>query len=416
MTVFAKKVKINSRCDKVRGKQSRIYVVTRIDEREENRMKVVIAIDSFKGSMSSLEAGNAARRGILHIVPDAEVLVRPLADGGEGTLDALVEGMQGEKRCILVQNPLGYPTSCAYGILPDGTAIVEMAQAAGITKLNWEERNPLFTSTYGVGEVIADAIKRGCRRFVIGIGGSATNDGGMGMMSALGYEFLDQNRRPVQPGAEGLAELDTIRTHNIIPELRECEFRIACDVDNPLCGNNGATYVYGGQKGLHEELFQSIDEGMAHYAMVVEQYTDSKGSSKYPGAGAAGGLGFAFLAFLHGQLVSGVDLILDTICIEDDIKQADFVITGEGKLDAQTLRGKAPVGVAKRARKYDCKVFAFAGDLGDGAEECCREGIDRYFAIADESVPFEERIKRENAIRNMEIKVEEVFRKYTGGQ
>ncbi len=386
-------------------------------------MKVVVALDSFKGSMNSLEAGNAAKRGVLQCHPEAEVVVIPLADGGEGTVDALIEGLQGNRVNIEVSDPIGRATQCIYGILPDGTAIMEMAQAAGLEKLSEKERNPLYTSTYGVGEMIVDAMNRGCRKFVIGIGGSATNDGGMGMLSALGYEFLDDNGQAVKPGAQALSRVKEIRTSGVHAHLRECTFQVACDVDNPLCGINGATYVYGLQKGLPEDLCQSVDDGMKQYAGIVEDWCkkyakehkknevlqSGKSYMNYPGAGAAGGLGFAFLIFLHGELVSGIDLILDTVGLEQELPQADVVITGEGRIDAQTAMGKAPIGVAKRAKKYGCRVLAFAGCIGDDAQVCKEKGIDEYYSIASEAVPLEERMKKENAICNMQNAVVKMF-------
>lgn len=390
-------------------------------------MKVVIAMDSFKGSMTSLEAGNAAKAGVLRVVPDAEVIVLPLADGGEGTVDALIAGLQGDRIEIAVSNPLGRQTSCFYGVLPGNVAVMEMAQAAGLTKIAESERNPLVTSTYGVGEMIVDAIRRGCRSFVIGIGGSATNDGGVGMLKALGYQFLDETGQPVKDGAVGLSSIVAIQDDNVIPELEECQFRIACDVDNSLCGANGATFIYGPQKGLPLELCQSIDDGMANFASIAECFSKEQRKvgirhsirkvrvdtamnySEYPGAGAAGGLGFAFITFLNGKLTSGVDLILNTIGIEKEIENSDIVITGEGKLDGQTARGKAPIGVAKRAKKYDCQVLAFAGCVGAGAKKCILEGIDAYYSIGEEGVSLVERMKRENAIVNLEDRVKEVF-------
>ncbi len=391
-------------------------------------MKVVIGIDSFKGSMTSMEAGIAAKKGVLRSVPDAEVVVLPLADGGEGTVDALIEGMNGKRIDIEVSDPLGRRTLCTYGILPDGIAVMEMAQAAGLTKLSEQERNPLVTSSYGVGEMIVDAIERGCREFVIGIGGSATNDGGIGMLSVLGYEFLDQTRVPVKAGAQGLAQIAMITDHNVLPQLDECRFRIACDVDNPLCGKQGATYVYGIQKGLAPDLRQSVDEDMLHYSQVVECYLTSlqkkhklevnisdnfkkmvQPYSTYPGAGAAGGLGFAFFAFLNGTLESGVDLILDSIGIDKELKDADVVLTGEGKIDEQSARGKAPIGIAKRAKKYGCKVLAFAGCLGTNVKQCDLKEIDEIHAISDDSIPLEQQMNRENAMNNMEHKVASVF-------
>ena len=392
-------------------------------------MKVVIAMDSFKGSMTSLEAGNAAKTGVLRAVPNAEVIVLPLADGGEGTVEALIAGLRGDRIEITVSNPLRRPTSCFYGVLPGNVAVMEMAQAAGLTKITESERNPLVTSTYGVGEMIVDAIRRGCRSFVIGIGGSATNDGGVGMLQALGYQFLDKMGQPVKDGAVGLSAIVAIQDDNVIPELEECQFHIACDVDNPLCGANGATFIYGPQKGLPLELCQSIDDGMANFASIAECFSKEQREvgirhstqkfwidttmkySESPGAGAAGGLGFAFTAFLNGRLTSGVDLILDTIHIEEELECANIVITGEGRLDGQTARGKAPIGVAKRAKKYDCHVLAFVGCVGAGAKKCILEGIDAYYSIGEEGASLEDCMQPENAIVNLENKVEEVFRK-----
>lgn len=392
-------------------------------------MKVVIGIDSFKGSMTSMEAGRSAKNGVLRSVPDAEVVVLPLADGGEGTVDALIEGLGADRIDIEVSDPLGRRTSCTYGILPDGTAVMEMAQAAGLTKLSEQERNPFVTSTYGVGEMIVDAIERGCRDFIIGIGGSATNDGGIGMLSALGYEFIDKEGNQVKEGAQGLCKVEKIKDQQVLPKLHECRFRIACDVDNPLCGKLGATYVYGIQKGLDTELCQSVDAGMLRYSQVAERYVHSlqindkpatntlevnqkvKQYSTYPGAGAAGGLGFAFLAFLNGSLESGVDLILDAIGVDGELADADIVLTGEGRMDAQSVYGKAPVGIARRAKKHGCKVFVFAGCLGANVEQCDIKEIDEIHVISDDSIPLEQRMNRENAMKNMEYKVADVFDK-----
>lgn len=387
-------------------------------------MKVVVAMDSFKGSMTSLEAGNAAKRGILRSIPDAEVVVLPLADGGEGTVDALIEGMNGHRIDIEVSDPLGRRTPCTYGILPDGTAVMEMAQAAGLTKLIEQERNPLTASTYGVGEMILDAIRRGCRNFIIGIGGSATNDGGMGMLSALGYEFLDKDGKKVRAGAQGLSEIVTIVNEHVLPEIKECKFQIACDVDNPLCGKQGATYIYAVQKGLPRELCQQVDDYMQHYSNVVEDFlqenydiADNSNTcrfSEYPGVGAAGGLGFAFVAFLHANLTAGVDLVLKTIGIEEELENAQVVLTGEGKLDCQTARGKAPIGVAKCAKAYGCKVLAFAGCIETDADVCLQEGIDLFFSIS-EGMTLELSMNKENAIRNMENVVAREIRRCCQG-
>ena len=271
-------------------------------------MKVVVAMDSLKGSLTSLEAGNAVKEGILRAMPETEVVVKPLADGGEGTLDALIEGEKGTRVTLSVTGPMGGQTECDYGILEDGkTAVMEMAQAAGIMLVAENQRNPMQASTYGVGEMICDAVHRGCRYIIMGIGGSATNDGGIGMLSALGFQFLDSEGRPVSGGASGLSRIVSVGADEVLPELAECEFQIACDVRNPLCGENGATFVYGLQKGLPQELCGEVDEGMRHYAEVAEAFC-GKTCKEIPGAGAAGGLGFAFLAFLNGTLIPGVEL------------------------------------------------------------------------------------------------------------
>lgn len=373
-------------------------------------MKVVVAIDSLKGSLTSLEAGNAAKEGILRAMPETEVVVKPLADGGEGTVDALIEGEKGTRITLSVTGPMGGQIECYYGILEDGkTAVMEMAQAAGITLVAENERNPMQASTYGVGEMIRDAVRRGCRYFIMGIGGSATNDGGIGMLSALGFQFLDSEGRSVSGGARELSRIVTVGTDEVLPELAECEFQIACDVRNPLCGENGATFIYGPQKGLSHELCGEVDKGMMHYAEVAETFC-GRTCKDIPGAGAAGGLGFAFLAFLNGTLVPGIELVLETIHLEQEIKDARLVVTGEGRLDAQTAMGKAPVGVANIAKQYGCQVLAFAGEVTEEAEKCNEAGIDAFFPIVRGVTNLEEAMKPENAEHNMADAVEQVFR------
>lgn len=373
-------------------------------------MKVVIAIDSFKGSMTSIEAGEAARAGILKAVPDAEVVVKPLADGGEGTTDALIRGLSGHKVSMEVTGPMGDITLAQYGILENEvTAVMEMAQAAGITRVYSDCLNPLRATTRGVGEMIRDAVSRGCRDFLIGIGGSATNDGGLGMLKALGFSFLDKNGSEVEEGAQELEKICEIRSDNVLPELKECSFRIACDVTNPLCGKHGATYVYGPQKGLKECQLDKIDEGMGCFAEVAEKFMSGK-FREISGAGAAGGLGFAFLAFMNGKLIPGVDLVLDVIELDEELKNADIVITGEGQLDRQTAMGKATIGVAKRAKKYNIPVLAFAGGVMDDANLCNESGIDSYFSIVRRSMSLKEAMQPDIAKKNMEHSVEQVFR------
>ena len=374
-------------------------------------MKIVIAIDSFKGSLTSLEAGEAARQGILRVFPDAQVVVRPLADGGEGTVEALTLGMGGHTEKVTVTGPLGKPVECAYGILNDGkTAVIEMSGAAGITLVPVCERNPMNTTTYGVGEVIRDAIAKGCRRFIVGIGGSATNDGGIGMLQALGFGMLNENGRQVSLGAKGLRELRAITDDSILPELRECSFRIACDVTNPLCGEHGASAVYGPQKGATPTMISQMDQWLDAYANLVSSKKYPRADKHQAGTGAAGGLGFAFLAFTNAVLEPGVSIVLEETHLEDHVRNADFVITGEGRLDAQTVMGKAPVGVAQIAKKYDKPVIAFSGSATANAGACNGAGIDAFFPILWDIVTLEEAMDYENAARNLADTAQQVFR------
>lgn len=376
-------------------------------------MKVVIAIDSFKGSMSSMEAGYAARAGIAKAC-DAEVVVKPLADGGEGTTEALVEGLGGEYVSLDVKGPLGGTTCAKYGILADGkTAVMEMAEASGIILVKREDLDPWKATTYGVGEMILDAVKRGCREFIIGIGGSATSEGGTGMLKALGYEFLDAQGNPIREGLQDLDKIASIRGDHVPAELKECHFQIACDVRNPLCGPNGAVYVFGPQKGVKEDEKQPLDEKMMHYAQKTKEFIGEDYSLR-EGAGAAGGLGFAFLSYLPNvELKSGIEIVLNAIRLEEEVKDADIVITGEGRLDFQTAMGKVPVGVAHLAKKYGAKVIAFAGGVTDDAGECNKEGIDAFFPIVRGVTTLDEAMVPANAKKNMELTAEQVFRMVT---
>lgn len=373
-------------------------------------MKVVVAIDSFKGSLSSAEAGNAVKAGVLSAIPDARVIVKPLADGGEGTTDALIDGLGGTRIDLEVTGPMGTPVSAYYGYIPDQkTAVIEMASAAGITLVPDAEKNPLAATTCGVGEMILDAIRRGCRKFIIGIGGSATNDGGLGMLKALGFTFLDENGNDVGEGAQALSKIETISTENADPLLADCQFRVACDVTNPLCGPNGATYIYGPQKGVTKDLLLPIDQSMAHYAKITAQATGTQ-YLETSGAGAAGGLGFAFLSYLKAALIPGIDLILEAIHLEEELSDADVVVTGEGRLDHQTAMGKAPVGVARLARKYHATVLAFAGSVTKDASTCNDAGIDAFFPVIPGVTTLEEAMDPKNAQENLRATTEQVFR------
>ncbi len=373
-------------------------------------MKVVVAIDSLKGSLSSMEAGLAIREGILLSHPEADVVVKPLADGGEGTTDALIEGMGGERIDVTVTGPLGKPVQAYYGYLKDSrTAIIEMASAAGIILISEEEKNPLTATTYGVGEMILDAIGKGCRNFIIGIGGSATNDGGIGMLTALGYVFLDQNGESAGQGGQALGKVAAIQTRDVPDILSKCHFQVACDVTNPLCGENGATYIYGPQKGVTEDLKTKLDQDMAHFAEVTSREL-SNHFADADGAGAAGGLGFAFLSYLNAELTPGIDLILNAVGLDEELRDADIAVTGEGRLDLQTAMGKAPVGVAKLAKKHGAKVLAFAGGVTKEAKACNAAGIDAFFPIVRGVTTLEEAMKPGNARQNLIDSVEQVFR------
>lgn len=453
---------------------------------------ILIAMDSFKGSLTSMQAGDAVKEGLLRVDSKANVAVRPLADGGEGTVKALVDGMGGELVSVRVTGPLGEEVSCEYGIVQfrssaivdevtdeqmrtdmpvfsdivsrqkeymsdsdfynnkadiyktalhsELCAVIEIAGAAGLPLVPEDKRNPMYTTTYGVGEVIRDAIGRGCRRFIIGIGGSSTNDGGVGMLQALGVHFLDDEGSEIERGAVGLEKLKSIDTSYMLPELSECEFRIACDVDNPLCGENGCSAVFAPQKGASKEDIMKMDKWLSHYAELAatlcedslfhktsktEEYYDVKTilnkdsydrqSAGFPGDGAAGGLGYAFRTFLHGELVSGSRLIIEETGLKDYIEKADIIITGEGCLDGQTVMGKAPISVAKLAQECSDadkpkKVTAFAGKLGDGVEKCLLHGIDAYYAIKYENDIPQDVMKPEVAGKYLADTVEKVFR------
>lgn len=377
---------------------------------EGSDMKVVIAIDSMKGSLSSMEAGYAAAEGIRRAC-DAQVVVKPLADGGEGTTEALVEGLGGSYVRTQVTGPMGVPTTAAYGILKDGkTVVMEMAEASGIILVDRDRLDPWKASTTGVGEMILNAVQRGCREFIIGIGGSATTEGGIGMLQALGYEFYDEAGEKLPPLFESLGKIARISGEHIPPQLQECHFQIACDVTNPLCGENGSVYVFGPQKGVKPEERESMDQMMQHYAEKTGEFT-GKDHSGMPGVGAAGGLGFAFLSYLPNTILrSGIQIVLDAIGLEKELKDADIVVTGEGRLDFQTSMGKVPVGVARLAKQYGCKVIAFAGSVTEDAGKCNEEGIDAFFPIVRGITTLEEAMEKETARKNMMLAAEQTFR------
>lgn len=373
-------------------------------------MRITIAIDSFKGSLTTSEAGNATAEGFRKIYPDADIYVSPLADGGEGTLDAIVSARGGRIKTVSVCDPLGRKISADYGIIDtDGTAIIEMARASGLTLLDTYERDPLYTTTYGVGELILDAIDEGCRNFVIGIGGSATNDGGVGMLTALGVKFLDGNGKEIERGAIGLKSLASISLNGMKKTLEECKFTVACDVKNPLCGKNGASAVYGPQKGADEKTVAEMDTYLSNYADVTKAILPLSDKDA-EGAGAAGGLGFAFLSYLGATLCPGTDIVIKVTDLEKHIKDSELVITGEGRIDSQSAMGKAPVGVARLAKKYGIPVVAIGGGVGEGAVLCHEHGIDAIFPAVRAPISLDEAMKKKTAAKNLSNTAEEIAR------
>lgn len=373
-------------------------------------MKIVVAMDSFKGSLSSLEAGEAAALGIREVYPDARIVVRPLADGGEGTVDALVPGLNGQLRHVTVTGPAGRPVCASYGIIQEKKlAVMGMASAAGLTLVPENKRNPMITTTYGVGEMILDAVAHGCRRFMIGLGGSGTNDGGAGMLMALGYGFLDREGRTISFGAAGLERLAKITKENVKPELSDCEFMVACDVANVLCGPDGCSAVYGPQKGANQEMIEYMDGWLSHYADLAAEI-DGRADPGFPGAGAAGGMGFAFKTFLNARLEPGVSIVLRETSLEEEICGADIVVTGEGCIDGQTAMGKAPAGAAALAKKHGVPVVALAGCVAGDAKLCNGQGIDAFFSILPRAMDLNEAMEPETAKKHLEASAVQVFR------
>lgn len=372
-------------------------------------MNVTIAIDSFKGSLSTIEAGDAIKQGIEQVFDYAKVNICPMADGGEGTVDAIIGATGGSLVTATVHDPIGRMIDAQYGIIESRhTAVIEMSAASGITLVSESERNPMNTTTYGVGELICDAISKGCKKFIIGIGGSATNDGGVGMLQALGFEFYDVNGCPVPYGAIGVGQIAAIGKDNIVAGLDECEFLVACDVKNPLCGPDGCSAIYGPQKGATPEMVETMDAYLAAYA-TLSKTVNPDCNPDFPGSGAAGGLGFAFMAYLGARLESGIELVIKETGLEDYIKDADIVITGEGRLDGQSYMGKAPVGVAKIAKKYGKPVVAFSGCVTDDAVKCNDYGIDAFFPILKAPCSLEEAMDTSNASANLSATAQQVF-------
>jgi len=351
-------------------------------------MNIIIAPDSFKGSLSAAEATEAIRQGIRAVLPEAETVGLPLADGGEGTVEALVSATHGRFMTTKVTGPLGEPVEARWGILGDDvTAVIEMAAACGLPLVPAEKRNPLITTTYGTGELIRAALGAGCTKLVIGIGGSATNDGGAGMAQALGAELLDADGRPIGRGGEALARLEKIRTEHMDERLSRLQVKVASDVSNPLCGPEGASAIYGPQKGATPEMVELLEGALAHYAEIIERDLGIE-VKDLAGAGAAGGLGAGLMAFLNAEMHRGVALVLETVGFEEYLAAADLVITGEGKIDFQTGFGKALAGVGALAKKHRVPVVAIAGAVEVGPEELSDLGISA--AVAALSGPMGE--------------------------
>ena len=362
--------------------------------------KIVLAIDSFKGCLSSKEIEQCIAEEIHRILPSCQTVCIPIADGGEGMLDTLIEATQGTFVSTQAHDPLMRIRPARYGILGDQrTAVIEMAEINGLTTLSPIERNPMKTSTYGTGELIKDALEKGFRRFIIGIGGSATNDAGMGMMQALGAHLYDKQGNELEQGGKIMEQIAHIDLNHLHPALKEATFIVACDVQNPFCGPQGAAYVFARQKGASEEQIRQLDEGMRHLALLIER-DFSYNINKVKGAGAAGGLGGAFATFLQAHLQSGIDLLLDAVDFDRKITNADWIITGEGKADRQTAEGKVPAGVLKRAKKANIPVMLIAGKVEDKA--CLQQmGFARIVKISPDNLPLEEAMRPEVTRENI---------------
>lgn len=351
-------------------------------------MKIVIAPDSFKESLTALEAAQAIEKGMKKVLSDADFIKVPMADGGEGTVQSLVDATGGKIISKTVTGPLGEPVEAFFGISGDEkTAVIEMAAASGLHLVPAEKRNPLITTTRGTGELIIAALDYGIEQIIIGIGGSATNDGGTGMAKALGIKLLDSDGNEIADGGGVLANIAAIDVSNIDPRLASVCIEVACDVDNPLTGPRGASSIFGPQKGATPEMVRLLDGNLHHYAEMIRRDV-GKDIEQIAGAGAAGGLGAGLMAFLSAELKRGVDIVLEATALEAQLKNADFVITGEGKIDAQTVFGKTPIGVAKTAKKHSIPVIAIAGNVGSDSHVVHEHGIDAVFSIVPGIIPL----------------------------
>ncbi|MBL5768289.1 glycerate kinase [Heyndrickxia sporothermodurans] len=344
-------------------------------------MKIVIVPDSFKESLTALEAANAIEEGFSAVIPDAEYIKLPMADGGEGTVQSLVDATNGKIIEKVVTGPLGLPVQGFFGLLGNGkTAVIEMSAASGIHHVPLDKRNPLLTTTYGTGELIVEALNFGAKEIIMGLGGSATNDGGAGMAQALGAKLLNNQKEQISFGGAALSDLKTIDISQVDSRLSNVQFIVACDVDNPLTGENGASAIFGPQKGATQEMVNRLDKSLLHFANIIKKELH-KNVDRVPGAGAAGGMGAGMLAFFNAELKRGIDIVTQTLKLETHLEGADLVITGEGKIDGQTIFGKTPIGVAKLAKKKDIPVIGVAGYIEDKNRRVREEGIDALFSI-----------------------------------
>lgn len=369
-------------------------------------MKFILAPDSFKESMTAKEACISMENGIRKVFKDATCIHVPMADGGEGTVDALIESTNGNLHEVEVTAPLGNKVKAKFGILGDGkTAVIEMAEASGIHLVKLEDRNPLLTTTFGTGELIKYALDMNIERIIIGLGGSATNDGGVGMLQALGASFKDSDGKEIAFGGGVLKDLCTIDLSGFDKRIYDVKIEVACDVKNPLTGENGASFVFGAQKGGNKETLEELDSNLKHYAEVVKR---DMGKEIDKVEGAAGGLGAALIGFCNGKLESGIDLVIKHSNLEDKVRKADFVFTGEGSIDFQTKFGKTPIGVAKIAKKYNIPVIAFGGRIGEGIDELYSLGIDSVIGITPGVISLDEALSKGK--ENLEISTENVVR------
>ncbi|CAI0889906.1 glycerate kinase [Serratia quinivorans] len=363
--------------------------------------KVVIAPDSFKESLSAMAVAEAIERGFRQIYPQVQYVKLPMADGGEGTVDSMVAATGGEIVRVEVTGPLGQPVSAFYGLLGEGeTAVIEMAAASGLHLAPKGQRDPRITTSYGTGELILAALEHGVKTIILGIGGSATNDGGAGMMQALGARLLDDQQQPLPPGGAALARLAQIDLSAVDPRLQQVSVTAACDVDNPLCGPHGASAVFGPQKGATPEMVTQLDAALSHFGSLLQQAT-SREVLNAPGAGAAGGMGAALLGMLNARLRPGIEIVIETLRLEEALRDADLVITGEGRLDSQSIHGKTPIGVARVAKRHGLPVIGIAGSLSKDYQVVHQHGIDAAFSVLDRVVTLEEALT--DAADNLEV-------------